>query len=156
MRTSLSAAVPYHVFIIFFVINRCCPSAEQTGWEAVWWRRPASFWGILLDVASCSTAKWEKHWPPVPAALSSGVCHLLRAGHQQHHHVRPGEEVLGQTVCGFGCKSTKPSSILSACIFTNAAVQCDTAPGCWYKPILLCTLFFCLNCFSYLCAHCVS
>lgn len=36
-----------------------------------------------------------------------GFCDLLWTGHQQYHHVWPGEEVLGQAVCGFRCKNRK-------------------------------------------------
>lgn len=49
--------------------------------------------------------------------LFLGVCDLLWARHQQHHHVRPGEEVLGQAVRGFGCKHTK--SYLNSCFISG-------------------------------------
>lgn len=95
--------------------NRCRPGAEQAGWETIRWRRPASLWG---------KNKQKKQFGPVLCILYmnlcesiayflfSGVCDLLRAGHQQHHHVRPGEEVLGQAVGGSGCKKCNKKKIV--------------------------------------------
>ena len=94
--------------------NRCGPGAEQARWETIRWRRPASVWGITLTSISFSTCGcignccWQLC---LLFVLFLGVCDLLWAGHQQHHHVRPGEEVLGQAVCGFRCKNMASHSI---------------------------------------------
>lgn len=61
---------------------------------------------------TCSVlCKYESVWNyDIVSALFLGLCDLLRAGHQQHHHVRPGEEVVGQAVGGSGCKKQIKSS----------------------------------------------
>lgn len=88
--------------------NRCCPSAEQARWETLRWCRPASFWGITIACVffSALAILWT-FWKPWEflCFILLGICDLLWTGHQQHHHVRPGEKVLGQAVGGFGCKS---------------------------------------------------
>lgn len=88
--------------------NRCRPSAEQARWKTVWWRRSAPLWGITLASVAFSTCGCIRNCCLVRLLFVRilGVCDLLWTGHQQHHHVWPSKEVLGQAVCGFGCKNT--------------------------------------------------